>query len=50
MEIFQVLEEKKKFDNKTFYYRNKLYYNLQKISGEIGIIFISTISSAPQIL
>jgi len=42
-EIFQVLEEKKKFDNKTFYYGNKLYYNLQKISGENGVIFISTI-------
>ena len=27
-----------------------MYYNLQKISGENGIIFISTIFSAPQIL
>ena len=42
-EIFQLLEEKKKFNNKTFNQGNKLYYNLQKISGENSIIFISTI-------
>ena len=35
-EISQVLEEKKKFDKKTFYWGNKLYYNLQKISGEMA--------------
>ena len=44
------IKEKKKFDKKTFYWGNKLYYNLQKISGENGIIFISTIFSTPQIL
>jgi hypothetical protein len=45
-----IYKGKKKFDNKTFYYGNKLYYNLQTMSGKNGIIFISTIFSAPQIL
>ena len=49
-EIFQVLEGKMKFDKKTIYKANKLYYSLQKIYGENDIIFISTIFSAPQIL
>ena len=45
-----IYKRKKKFDKKTFYYGNKLYNNLQKISGENSIIFISTIFSAPKIL
>jgi len=42
------IQEKKKLDKN--YLGNKLYYNLQKISGENGIMFISTILSAPHIL
>jgi hypothetical protein len=45
-----ICKGKKKFDNKTFYWGNNLHYNLQKICGENGIIFISTKISAPQIL
>jgi len=44
-----IYKGKKKFDE-TFYYGNKLCYILQKISGENGIIFISTIFPAPQTL
>ena len=35
-EIFQVLEEKKKFDNNTFYQGNKLYSTYRKFLGKMA--------------